>query len=329
MVSRRFFAFFLACFCCLLPGCAERPISSRLVVSSLGVACGSTPWTAVLEIVREEQNETITVQGEDLTAIFSAAERETGEPLYLGALQSIVFSGVPDADALRDCLRRLLADGRVAPNTQIALCDDALSLYSEEITGDTVTALLTRQYTNSRRNGLKELLNLLEDPGRDGLIPWLSAEEGRLREQGTVATGQSDYTAPWQPEELCRLLLGSISEMRFALPVGQGEAGILLRRLAVSGADFSNRMTGVTLQAEAAVQSVSGSVSREALEAALQNELRQRLSAFTGVMRRTGSDLLGLSARAVLSGHAPRRALPREIQYTLHLVLRDPRGLLR
>lgn len=157
MPFHRFSALLLALLLCLLPGCGERPISSRLVLSSMGVECSARPLTAVLEVIREEENETITVQGESFTALFSAAERQTGEQVYLGALQSIVFSGVPDGSTLRGYLRALLADGRLSPNTQIALCGDALSLYDgEALTGDSITALLTRQYTDSRRNGLKE-----------------------------------------------------------------------------------------------------------------------------------------------------------------------------
>ena len=179
MPFHRFSALLLALVLCLLPGCGERPISSRLVLSSMGVECSARPLTAVLEVIREEENETITVQGESFTALFSAAERQTGEQVYLGALQSIVFSGVPDGSTLREYLRALLADGRLSPNTQIALCGDALSLYDgEALTGDSITALLTRQYTDSRRNGLKELLNLLEGTGRDGLIPWLTNANG-------------------------------------------------------------------------------------------------------------------------------------------------------
>lgn len=252
MPFHRFSALLLALVLCLLPGCGERPISSRLVLSSMGVECSARPLTAVLEVIREEKNETITVQGESFTALFSAAERQTGEQVYLGALQSIVFSGVPDGSTLREYLRALLADGRLSPNTQIALCGDALSLYDgEALTGDSITALLTRQYTDSRRNGLKELLNLLEGTGRDGLIPWLTTAEGELRETGAIATGQSDYTAPEEPEEICLMLLGERPEMRYALSAGAGEASILLRRLTLSGVKWEDEAPTLTLTAEA------------------------------------------------------------------------------
>ena len=257
MPFHRFSALLLALLLCLLPGCGERPISSRLVLSSMGVECSARPLTAVLEVIREEKNETITVQGESFTALFSAAERHTGEQVYLGALQSIVFSGVPDGSTLREYLRALLADGRLSPNTQIALCGDALSLYDgEALTGDSITALLTRQYTDSRRNGLKELLNLLEGTGREGLIPWLTTAEGELRETGAIATGQSDYTAPEEPEEICLLLLGERPEMRYALSTGAGEASILLRRLTLSGVKWEDEAPTVTLTAEASVHHI-------------------------------------------------------------------------
>ena len=103
MPFHRFSALLLALLLCLLPGCGERPISSRLVLSSMGVECSARPLTAVLEVIREEENETITVQGESFTALFSAAERQTGEQVYLGALQSIVFSGVPDGSISVRC----------------------------------------------------------------------------------------------------------------------------------------------------------------------------------------------------------------------------------
>ena len=329
MPLHRFSALLLALLLCLLPGCRERPISSRLVLSSMGVECSARPLTAVLEVIREEKNETITVQGESFTALFSAAERQTGEQVYLGALQSIVFSGVPDGSTLREYLRALLADGRLSPNTQIALCGDALSLYDgEALTGDSITALLTRQYTDSRRNGLKELLNLLERTGRDGLIPWLTTAEGELRETGAIATGQSDYTAPEEPEEICLLLLGERPEMRYALSAGAGEASILLRRLTLSGVKWEDETPTLTLTAEASVQSADGNMTRETLEAALLDELQRRLAALNTQMARTRSDLLGLSARSALCGHGPQKIALGELRYTIHLVLRDPRGLL-
>lgn len=329
MPFHRFSALLLALLLCLLPGCRERPISSRLVLSSMGVECSARPLTAVLEVIREEENETITVQGESFTALFSAAERQTGEPVYLGALQSIIFSGVPDGSALLGYLRELLADGRIAPNAQIALCGDALSLYDgEALTGENITALLTRQYTDSRRNGLKELLNLLEGTGRDGLIPWLAAEKGELREAGAIATGQSDYTTPEEPEEICLLLLGERPEMRYALSAEAGEASILLRRLALSGVKWEDEAPTLTLTAEAAVQSADGNMTRETLEAALREDLQRRLAALNIQMARTRSDLLGLSARSALCGHGPQKIALGELRYTIHLVLRDPRGLL-
>ena len=311
MPLRRFFVLLLPLALCLLPGCRERPISSRLVLSSMGVECSARPLTAVLEVIREEKNETITVRGESFTALFSAAERQTGEQVYLGALQSIVFSGVPDGSTLREYLRALLADGRLSPNTQIALCGDALSLYDGE-------AL----------NGLKELLNLLEGTGRDGLIPWLTTAEGELRETGAIATGQSDYTAPEEPEEICLMLLCERPEMRYALSAGAGEASILLRRLTLSGVKWEDEAPTVTLTAEASVQSADGNMTRETLEAALLDELQRRLAALNTQMSRTRSDLLGLSARAALCGHDLQNIPLGELRYTVHLVLRDPRGLL-
>ena len=88
----------------LLPGCVGCSISHRLVVSSMGVAGGNDGLTAVLEIIRGEENERITAEGRDLNAIFTDAERQTGKQLYLGAMQSIIFSGVTDADELRALL---------------------------------------------------------------------------------------------------------------------------------------------------------------------------------------------------------------------------------
>ena len=320
----------IATLLCLLPGCAMRPIAARQVISSMGVEGGRLPLTAGLEVIREEENEIITVQGNNFTELFSAAEQQSGEPLYLGALQSIVFSGVPDGSTLQEYLRMLLADGRIAPNTQIALCQDVQALYGGGVTGDEITALLTRQYTDSCSNGLKELVNRLEGDGRDGLLVWLSAEEDQLREAGAVPTGSSDYTALWQPEDLFRLLLGQCSEIRFSLPVGEGEAAVLLRQLSVSGVAFEKecKEPRVTLLAEATVQAADGTCSRQQLAAALQQDLQQRLAAFNREMARSHSDLLGLRARARLSGIIPEEISFAEIRYDLRLVLRDPRGLL-
>lgn len=75
--------------------------------------------------------------------------------------------------------------------------------------------------------------------------------EGELRETGAIATGQSDYTAPEEPEEICLLLLASAREMRHALSTGAGEASILLRRLTLSGVKWEDETPTLTLTAEA------------------------------------------------------------------------------
>lgn len=97
MPFHRFSALLLALVLCLLPGCGERPISSRLVLSSMGVECSARPLTAVLEVIREEKNETITVQGESFTALFSAAERQTGSRSTLARCKASSFPACPMA----------------------------------------------------------------------------------------------------------------------------------------------------------------------------------------------------------------------------------------
>ncbi len=327
---KRRLCLFFALFLFLLSGCEERSSSARLVVSSMGVDCSGDSLSAMLEIIRGDQNETMTVQGENMTELFSDAERQSGEPLYLGALQSIVFSGVADGSTLRDYLLALLADGRIAPNTQIALCDDAMTIFSEEITGDDITALLTAQYTDSRSCGLKELVNLLDGEGRDGLLLWLSAEEGTLRESGILPTGSSDYSDPLPSNALCRLLKHRAGELRRTIPVGVAEVTVLLRRLAVSGVHFCAEKTDVALSAEATVLTVSGTApTRKQLEAALQNDLREMLEELDlTVMRGRRSDILGLTARAELAGITAEKSALSHTVYTPRIVLRDPCGRL-
>ena len=124
------------------------------------------------------------------------------------------------------------------------------------------------------------------------------------------------------------MLLGERPEMRYALSTGAGEASILLRRLTLSGVKWEDEAPTVTLTAEASVQSVDGNMTRETLEAVLLDELQRRLAALNTQMSRTRSDLLGLSARATLCGHDLQNIPLGELRYTVHLVLRDPRGLL-
>lgn len=312
----------------LLPGCGGRSISHRLVVSSMGVA-GGDRLTAVLEIIRGEENVRITAEGRDLNALFTDAERQTGKQLYLGAMQSIIFSGAADADELRALLMQLLRDGRISPNTQVALCENALSILGETVTGDDITALLTRQYTATRQNGLKELVNLLDGAGRDGLLSWLTAEDGTLRATGVVATGQRNYRDPWQPDKLCLMLLRRTPEMRLTVPVAAGEATILLRRMAVAGVHFTAKGAVVTVTAEATVRTVNGGpVSRQILEHALEDALRRQLLQMNDRMRSTESDLLGMGARAALAGREDASIDFAGMEYRLRTVLRDPCGLL-
>ncbi len=327
---KRYLPLLFAAALCLLSGCGGRSVTTRLVISSMGVDCAASPLTAVLEIIKEEQNELMTVQGESFAELFSAAERQSGEQLYLGALQSIVFSGIADGSTLRAYLFSLMADGRIAPNIQIALCDDALSVLSEDITGDDITALLTCRYTDCRSCGLKEFINLLDGEGRDGLLPWLSTEEGKLRESGFLPTGSSDYTEPLPPDDLCRLLLRRTDETRRALSVDGSEVTVLLRRLAVSGVRYEQRETEVNLSAEVTVQAVNGTVpTRAALETALRNDLLKQLEMLENtVMHSRRSDILGLAARAALAGFDADAIDLSRITFVPRFVLRDPRGLL-
>ena len=85
---------------CLLTGCAGRSVAQYLVVSSMAVDCSSAPITAVLEIAGEEQNDYMTLQGDSYGDIFAQAQRRSGRQVYLGAMQGVVFGGVPDGKAL-------------------------------------------------------------------------------------------------------------------------------------------------------------------------------------------------------------------------------------
>ena len=244
-------------------------------------------------------------------------------------MQSIIFSGVMDADELRALLMQLLRDGRISPNTQVALCENALSILGETVTGDDITALLTRQYTATRQNGLKELVNLLDGAGRDGLLSWLAAEDGSLRATGVVATGQRNYRDPWQPDKLCLMLLRRAPEMRLSVPVAAGEATILLRRMAVAGVHFTAKEAVVTITAEATVRTLNGGpVSRKMLEQSLEDALRRQLLQMNDRMRSTESDLLGMGARAALAGREDAPIDFAGMEYRLRTVLRDPCGLL-
>ena len=172
--------------------------------------------------------------------------------------------------------------------------------------------------------------HLLDGEGRDGLLPWLSTEEGKLRESGFLPTGSSDYTEPLPPDDLCRLLLHRTDETRRALSVDGSEVTVLLRRLAVSGVRYEQRETEVNLSAEVTVQAVNGTVpTRAALETALRNDLLKQLEMLENtVMHSRRSDILGLAARAALAGFDADAIDLSRITFVPRFVLRDPRGLL-
>ena len=202
---------------CLLTGCAGRSVAQYLVVSSMAVDCSSAPITAVLEIAGEEQNDYMTLQGDSYGDIFAQAQRRSGRQVYLGAMQGVVFGGVPDGEALLSQLTALQSDSRISPNLQIAQCENAQEFYSDGADGEKLAALLTLQYTDSRRSSLKELLNLFGAEGRDGLIAWVSTGDGELILDGVVPTGGSDYTAVWKPNGFGSLLLHRQEEMRLTV----------------------------------------------------------------------------------------------------------------
>ena len=233
--------------------------------------------------------------------LFRRRAPNRGAGLPWRALQSIVFPACPMAARCRSIsVRCWPMEG--FPQYPDRPVRGRLSLYDgEALTGDSITALLTRQYTDSRRNGLKELLNLLEDrPGWSD--PLADDGGGRAAETGAIATGQSDYTAPRSRRRsaLCCWASARKCAMRFRLERG-GEHPAAAADL------FWGQMGGRNTHPHPDGGSLC-TVRRwkhdpETLEAALLDELQRRLAALNTQMSRTRSDLLGLSARAALCGH--------------------------
>lgn len=315
---------------CLLTGCAGRSVAQYLVVSSMAVDCSSAPITAVLEIAGEEQNDYMTLQGDSYGDIFAQAQRRSGRQVYLGAMQGVVFGGVPDGKALLSQLTALQSDSRISPNLQIALCENAQEFYSDGADGEKVAALLTLQYTDSRRSSLKELLNLFGAEGRDGLIAWVSTGDGELILDGVVPTGGSDYTAVWKPNGFGSLLLHRQEEMRLTVTENGASAGVSVSRLKLSRVAVEGSRAKARFSAVATVQSLSGpGMSRETLEEGLRRELMGQIEELDrAVMQNGKSDLLGIEKRAQLMGSTVPEQLYRKTDYSVDFILRDPKGLL-
>ena len=272
----------------------------------------------------------MTLQGDSYGDIFAQAQRRSGRQVYLGAMQCVVFGGVPDGEALLSQLTALQSDSRIGPNLQIALCENAQEFYSDAADGEKLAALLTLQYTDSRRSSLKELLNLFGAEGRGGLIAWVRTEDGELLLDGVVPTGSSDYTAVWKPNEFCTLLLHRQEEMRLTVAENGTAAGVSVSRLKLSRVTVEGNRAKARFSAVATVQSLSGpGMSRETLEGGLRRELMEQIEELDrAVMQNGKSDLLGIEKRAQLMGSAVPEQLYRNTGYSVDFILRDPKGLL-
>lgn len=319
----------------LLTGCNTQLISQQMVLSSAAVDVSQSPWQAKLEITLEEENEYITVEGNNFYELWENAGRLYGSPVYLGALECVLLEGVADRDEMLKLLQELQTDPQIGTNTQIALTDDALALYDgENIDGDAITALLTHQYSRSNDYSLKELTGLLSSEGRGALIPWIATEQDKAVIAGFTPSDSADYAFRWEGNEVLYLVTGRKDVSHLTLPKKGGNAEIDLTNPSVKLSGFTEaEVPVVKLRITATVLSIPSegeTISAAILEEAVKQELHSQLEEIQyEVVEAGNTDLFGIGKRMQLRnyGYFSHQKKDSAI-YRVELRLRDPSGIL-
>lgn len=317
---------------CLLTGCQKQMIAQQMVISSMAVDVGNTPWKAVLEVAREKKNDYITAEGDNFYDLFSHTEQEYDSPIYLGALENILMAGVTGSDEMLIPLQSLQGDSRIDSHVQIALCDTVDEFYSDTVDGSAVTALLTRQYTRSSHHSLKELLNRMMSAGRGTLIPSITIKEGKAIIEGTVPSSSSDYSTIWQGNAVTQLLTEQETDRECTVMAAACRAHFLLKDFKVKKVEFEGDHPIVTVSGAATLQMLQPrpNHSTEAeLKNALEEELLRQLQQLHQTVVEEGTtDLFGIEKRAQLGGISHKENLAESAIYRIDLLLSDPKGLL-
>ena len=319
----------------LLTGCNTQLISQQMVLSSAAVDVSQSPWQAKLEITLEEENEYITVEGNNFYELWKNAGRLYGSPVYLGALECVLLEGVADRDTMLKLLQELQSDPQIGTNTQIALTDDARVLYDgENIDGDAITALLTHQYSRSNDYSLKELTGLLLAEGRGALIPWIATEQDKAVIAGFTPSDSEDYTLRWEGNEVLYLVTGRKDVSHLSLPQKSGNAEIDLTNPSVKLSGFTDAEGPVVkLRITATVLSILSegkNISAAVVEEAVKQELLSQLEEIQHEVAEAGNtDLFGIGKRIQLRNYGYFSHQKKDSAvYRVELRLRDPSGIL-
>lgn len=315
----------------LLTGCESRPISQQLVVAAMGVDTSTSPWQAKLEIMQEEDNGFYSVSGNSFAEISAKAERRYGYPLYWGAMECVLLSGVEDREDMKSILMALNREPQVGANTQIGLCGDAPELLSQERKGSDFSALLTGQYSRSNDYSLVTVLDALLGDDSGILLPVIGSAEDTLQITGFVPSHTADYSAQWSGNTLLGLITGRHDEQTIEVSPNGNTADIRLQDYCESGVRFTaNESAIVTVMLTATVlDAEEKQLSRMEIKNELEKELLHQLEEIRIIVVQQGNtDLFHSAWYARWQG---RSDLPDagDLRFQIDLNLQDPKELLR
>lgn len=189
---------FLCALLLLCTGCVHSVrLSKRAVVQALGIDFRDGKYFATMQLYglsgdAPQGAETVTAQGETLTALFADGAVRQGKQLFLGNLRLIVFGSSLAAEGVGDALQFLNGYHQLSPATQVAVAlGDAADLLETDQSPSFSAGGLLEVLTSAQKSGITpecRLMDLIPSGRRDRAAPVLLREktsDGAAEEPGS------------------------------------------------------------------------------------------------------------------------------------------------
>lgn len=194
---------FLCALLLLCTGCVHSVrLSKRAVVQALGIDFRDGEYFATMQLYglsgdAPQGAETVTAQGETLTALFADGAVRQGKQLFLGNLRLIVFGSSLATEGVGDALQFLNGYHQLSPATQVAVAlGDAADLLETDQNPSFSAGGLLEVLTSAQKSGMTpecRLMDLIPSDRRDRAAPVLLREKtsDRAAEEAESESGDA------------------------------------------------------------------------------------------------------------------------------------------
>lgn len=194
----------LALLCAVLllcTGCVHSVrLSKRAVIQALGIDFRDGTYIATMQLYGlsgqgPQGAETVTAQGDTLTALFADGAVRQGKQLFLGNLRLIVFGSSLATEGVADALQFLNGYHQLSPATQVAVAlGDASDLLQTEQSPSFSAGGLLEVLTSAQKSGLTpecRLMDFIPSNRRDRAVPVLLREKDTASDEKANQSGDA------------------------------------------------------------------------------------------------------------------------------------------